>query len=105
MQIKQLIASRVKDHFNPLHYELVNESNQHLSGQQNAQAETHFKLVVVSKSFSSLSPIQRHREVYRLLDDLLAKKVHALSLHLFSPAEWQNTVPDSPPCAHQPKDA
>jgi len=104
MQIKQLIASRVKDHFNPLHYELVNESNQHLSGRQNPQAETHFKLVVVSQSFSSLSPIQRHRKVYRLLDDLLAKQVHALSLHLFSPTEWRQNVPDSPPCAQSPKE-
>ena len=105
MQIRQLILSRVKDRFNPLHYELVNESNQHLSGRQNGQAETHFKLVVVSESFSSLSHIERHREVYRLLDDLLAKQVHALSLHLFSPAEWKNTVPTSPPCAHQSKEA
>lgn len=101
MRTAQLIASRVKARFNPSHYELINESEQHLSGRRDPQAETHFKLIMVSQTFSSLSQVQRHQEVYRLLGDLLPDKVHALSLHLFSPPEWQGEVPDSPPCAGQ----
>ena len=41
MRTTQLIEERIKSRFTPLHYELVNESRQHLSGRQDPQAETH----------------------------------------------------------------
>ena len=100
MRTARLIENRIKARFAPLHYELVNESRQHQSGRQDPQAETHFKLVLVSQVFSDLAQLQRHKAVHALLGDLLKGGMHALSLHLFAPEEWRDRVPDSPPCAH-----
>jgi len=45
--------------------------------------------------------VKRHQSVYALLADEMAGPVHALALHLYSPAEWverANARPDSPDC-------
>ncbi|MGQ3892576.1 BolA family protein [Legionella sp. CNM-4043-24] len=64
-------------------------------------AESHFKLTVVSELFEPMTRIQRHRLLNSLLADEFDKGLHALSMHLFSPAEWQTQeekTPRSPAC-------
>lgn len=74
------------------------ESNQHHVPQG---AETHFKITAVSSRFEQLNRIERHRMVNAFLKTELANGLHALSLHLYTPAEWlQKTKPilPSPNC-------
>ena len=40
----------------------------------------HYHLHIVSKCFCGLSLIERHRLIYRLLNDLMHHKIHALSI-------------------------
>lgn len=64
-------------------------------------AETHFKVVAVSACFNNLNRIARHRLVNACLNDEFSTGMHALSLHLYTPDEWQQktqTVPNSPAC-------
>jgi BolA protein len=66
-----------------------------------AGSETHFKVVAVSKQFENLRPVARHRLVNRLLADEFSSGLHALSLHVYTPEEWQMrtaNVPKSPAC-------
>lgn len=80
------------------HLEVINESSAH---NVPAGSETHFKIVLVSEAFAQLSRIARHRTVNTLLAAELAGPVHALSVHAFSPEQWQQrfgNVPMSPPC-------
>ena len=82
----------------PLVLELVNESRMHSVP---PGSETHFKVIVVSDSFVGRSLVERHRTVHAVLADELSHGLHALSIHAFSPAEWQRrggVVPKSPPC-------
>lgn len=79
-----------------VHFE--NESGGHAG----PATDSHFKLVAVTEAFADLSRVKRHQLIYRLLGDYLKSGVHALSLHLFTPAEWQavdGEVPSSPDCA------
>lgn len=72
------------------------------AGHAGPATDSHFKLVVVAEAFAGLSRVKRHQLIYRLLGDYLKAGVHALSLHLFTPAEWQASegeVPSSPDCA------
>jgi len=65
--------------------------------------ETHFKVIAVSTKFEHLRPVARHRLVNTLLAPEFQSGLHALSLHLYTPAEWQTknaSVPISPPCRH-----
>ncbi|GGI85544.1 BolA family protein [Legionella impletisoli] len=66
-----------------------------------SNAETHFKATIVSSSFENTTRISRHRLVNALVKHEFDKGLHALSLHLYTPAEWNarsKTVSDSPVC-------
>ena len=80
------------------HLEVLNESGQH---NVPAGSESHFKVVLVAAQFATVSRIARHRQINQLLAAELAAGVHALSIHAYSPSEWQarfGDVPMSPPC-------
>ena len=77
---------------------LTNESHMH---NVPPGSESHFRLVVVSEAFDSLNLVARHRTINKLLQEELAGPVHALALHTYTPAEWQERqqqAPDSPDC-------
>ncbi len=97
--IQARIENKITNKFSPLYLQLTNESGKHSSGMNNPQAETHFKLVLVSNEFKEINLVNRHRLIYQLLDEELKGGVHALSLQLFAPQEWQGKVVDTPPCA------
>ena len=64
-------------------------------------SETHFKITAVSTQFEGQTLVSRHRMVNHLLYDELESGLHALSLHLFTAAEWdkrQQNVLKSPGC-------
>jgi 23S rRNA-/tRNA-specific pseudouridylate synthase len=63
-----------------------NESNQHNVPED---AETHFKIVTVSRQFTNLSRIERHRLVNAIVAEEFQSGLHALSLHLYTPQEWE----------------
>ncbi|ALO46034.1 BolA family protein [Pseudohongiella spirulinae] len=96
--MQQIIRQKMVAGFSPGHLEIENESHKH-SG---PATESHFKLTVVSAKFEGLRPVARHQLVYQTLaDELGAGGVHALSMHLYTDAEWAQTdhqVPLSPDC-------
>ncbi len=49
----------------------------------------YFEAVVVSEEFSGKSRVQRHQRVYQTLGDRMRGEVHALSMKVFTPQEWQ----------------
>ena len=58
-----------------------------------ANSETHFKVIIVSEQFQSVSsPIQRHRMVNAALQDELNGPVHALSIVTKTPEQWTQMV-------------
>lgn len=80
---------------NASHIEVINESHMHAG----PATDSHFKLVLVSDVFDGKRAVQRHQLIYGLLKEELAGPVHALSLHPYTPQEWQTAaVPDSPNC-------
>ncbi|MEE4278981.1 MAG: BolA/IbaG family iron-sulfur metabolism protein [Halieaceae bacterium] len=98
MNVEQQLNERLRQAFAPSHLELENESHQHSVP---ANSETHFRLVLVSAAFDGLRPVARHQRVYGELAEQLAGPVHALAMHLYTPAEWaqrEAPAPESPAC-------
>ncbi|MGH1438822.1 MAG: BolA family protein [Cellvibrionaceae bacterium] len=97
MLIQNTIEEKVKSHFAPEHFEIINESGNH---NVPAGSESHFKLLIVSDVFAGLSKVKRQQSVYKLLSDELSGEVHALSMQTFSLEEWaqQPESSVSPPC-------
>lgn len=86
--IRRLFTSRqerikgiLNKELSPVVLEIVNESYKHSVPQD---AETHFKLTIVSDKFKSMSSVQAHRMVYKLLEGEMGEKsenkLHAISL-------------------------
>lgn len=50
-------------------------------------AETHFRVEVVSDAFCGRPLVQRHRMVYSLLEDEFRSGLHALSVKAYTPDE------------------
>jgi BolA protein len=65
----------------PLSLDIEDESAKH-AGHAGARegGETHYRIRIVSQSFSGLSRVQRQRLVYAAVAEELAERVHALSL-------------------------
>lgn len=71
------------------HYEIVNESFMHKVPKN---AETHFKVILVSSRFQGLPLVQRHRLVYGAAQSLMQAAggtIHALAITAKTPEEWQ----------------
>jgi BolA protein len=86
MSRKQRIHQQLNSELNPSVLEVEDESSKHHVPKD---AETHFKVTVVSEQFKTLTKLARHRQINKLLAEELNTGLHALSLHLFTPEEWE----------------
>ncbi|MCE2437243.1 MAG: BolA family transcriptional regulator [Pseudomonadales bacterium] len=99
MSVRNRIERRLEA-LHPLHLEVLNESGNHRVPEG---SESHFKVTIVSREFESMSRVERHRAVNRLLSSELDGPVHALAIHPYTEAEWKRRfgrAPLSPPCSH-----
>jgi BolA protein len=91
--IEQKLASEFKAEF----LQVENESHMHNVA---PGSESHFKVIIVSDSFTDQMLIKRHRMVNKVLQQEM-QQIHALALHTLTPDEWQaraGGVADSPHC-------
>ncbi len=97
MQVQQAITAKLTSTFSPIECIIENESHMHNVAKG---SETHFKVICVSDAFEGLLPVKRHQAVYSCLSEELDGPVHALSLHLFTPAQWAKNSRsfESPQC-------
>lgn len=88
MSTAQRIHAILDAALSPSRLEVEDDSARH-AGHAGARpgGETHFRVTAVSDAFTGLSRIARHRRVNELLAAELAGGVHALALHLQTPAE------------------
>lgn len=93
--IEQQMATKLAQ-LDLLHSEIANESFMHAG----PATDSHFKVTLVSEAFDGMRAVARHQQVYKILSEELAGPVHALALHLYTPAEWQeiSAAPLSPDC-------
>ena len=66
--------------------EISDDSSKHI-GHAGNTGGGHLSAKIVSKSFSGLNTVARHRAVYALVADLMPHTIHALSLTVKSPEE------------------
>jgi BolA protein len=94
MSVQQDIETKLRQVFDPDYLQVVNESHQHSVP---PDSETHFKVVIVSGDFDGRRKVARHQQVYSALASQLAGPVHALALHTYTTAEWQQRQGEAPP--------
>lgn len=87
MDLVELIERRLIT-LNPSLVELHDDSHEHSGHPGAAQGGSHFSLTIVSAEFAGLGRIARHQMVYKLLQDLIPSKIHALAMRAFAPEEY-----------------
>ena len=85
-----LIKDRITQALAPVTLELIDESHAH-AGHAGAieSGGGHFSALIVSDAFDGKSLVQRHQLVYRALGDLLQTDIHAFSMKVYTPEEFQ----------------
>ncbi len=88
MILKNQIETKLNLLFSPLYIKVEDESYKHV-GHENYKpgGESHFRVILVSAKFTSLTRIQRHQMVYAGLGEELKERIHALELKALSPEE------------------
>lgn len=83
------IRNLLTDTFAPTYLEIIDDSHRHSShAGSRPEGETHFRVILASEHFKGESRVARQRKVYAALQQLLATRVHALQLTLFTPEEY-----------------
>jgi len=70
----------------PNQLEIQNDSALH-AGHKGNGGGGHYRLKIVSTEFNGKSQVTRHRIIYQLLDDLIPKEIHALSIEAIASNE------------------
>ncbi len=90
MSVAETIEQKLKAAFTVTHMEVIDDSARH-AGHAGARAsgESHFNLMLVSPDFEGKNKVARQREIYRVLKEEMAGPIHALSLDVRTPDEFQ----------------
>ena len=97
MSMQTTIEQKLSGELEVDYLQVENESHLHNVA---PDAESHFKVTIVSNSFNDQMLIKRHRAVNQILQQEM-QQIHALALHTLTPLEWQargGLVADSPKC-------
>ena len=99
MSAYDMIVSQLNLSFNVENLFLENESFMHSVP---PNAETHFKLIIVSRDFTELTNVKRHQSIYNALKDTMSR-IHALSIQAFTLDEYLKNpiILESPDCANK----
>ena len=89
MSLQSIIESKLTDAFQPERMSVINESHLHAGHQPgfNGQGESHMRVRIVSKAFSGMSRVDRHRAINALLKPELDAGLHALAVEPAAPGE------------------
>lgn len=89
--IENSLKSLLEQQFQPEFLDIVNQSALHHGHAGSPDSgESHFKVFMVSSAFDGLSRVQRHQAVNAVVNDLFDKGLHALSLKLLAPDEYNS---------------
>lgn len=84
---REMIA-RLTAALSPTSISLDDQSNQHIGHPgHDPRGESHFALTIESPVFAGLNRIERQRQVYAALAELMHERVHALTIRARAPGE------------------
>ena len=87
-EVKAEIERRLRENFAPTRLVVSDDSAKHAGhAGHDPRGESHFIVEIVSARFAGLGRVECQRAVNRALADLLAERIHALSLKTIAPGE------------------
>ncbi len=86
-QRKSEITRTLKEAFDPETLGVEDESYMHVGHEGAKDGRGHFRVLMIASVFDEKSMIERHRMIYRVLDDMMRNDIHALAIDAWAPDE------------------
>jgi stress-induced morphogen len=86
--IENEIKNRLSKNMDLLHFEMKDFTGRHLNHKTH-DGGFHIEAIIVSNNFLDLTLIQRHKQVYEAIGDLMKHEIHALSMKTLTGLEWE----------------
>jgi BolA family transcriptional regulator, general stress-responsive regulator len=74
------IQERLQETFLPNTLEVIDDSAKHKGHVGSRDGAGHYTVIIAAKAFQNKSRIEIHRDIYKVLDDLIPKEIHALQI-------------------------
>ena len=84
---KAEITRRLNEAFEPETLGVEDESYLHAGHEGASDGRSHFRVLIISDEFAEKTLIERHRMVYRVLDEMMRLDIHALAIDAWAPEE------------------
>lgn len=84
---KAEITKRLTETFEPETLGVEDESHLHAGHEGAKDGRSHFRVLIISDEFADKTLIERHRMVYRVLDEMMRVDIHALAIDAWAPEE------------------
>lgn len=84
---KAEIIKRLNEAFEPETLGVEDESYMHKGHEGAKDGRSHFRVLIIADAFENKNLIDRHRMIYRVLDEMMRIDIHALAIDAWSPEE------------------
>ena len=81
------IIRRLKKAFEPENLGVEDESHMHAGHEGAKDGRGHYRVLIISSIFDGKAMIERHRMIYRALEDMMRLDIHALAVDAWCPDE------------------
>ena len=81
------ITQRITKGLDAENVDVIDESHMHAGHAGAKTGMGHFNVTIIAEAFAGKSLIQRHRQVYEALGDMMQTDIHALSIKAYTPDE------------------
>lgn len=78
----QEMRDRLEKYFEPSHLEIQDDSAKHKGHAGAKDGAGHYNLIISAACFKNKNRIDVHREIYKVLEDLIPREVHALQIKI-----------------------
>lgn len=84
---KAEIIKRLSEAFEPETLGVEDESHLHAGHEGAKDGRSHFRVLIIADAFTGKNLIDRHRMIYRVLDEMMRIDIHALAIDAWAPEE------------------
>ena len=81
------IRARLNEALTPETLEIEDESHLHAGHAGARDGRGHFRVLIVAEAFGGRTRVQRHRQVYEALGEMMQTDIHALAIQAYHPNE------------------
>ncbi len=87
LERRKEISRRLKAAFSPETLGVEDESHLHEGHEGAKDGRGHFRVLIIAEAFDGKTMIERHRMIYRVLDEMMRLDIHALAIDAWAPGE------------------